>query len=128
MVDPIFTYVGGIAFLVLIIGTMLYLTFSTMHIEEGDEHPGESVVKGVGQDNPDEDVEDEFEPAEPISEDEPELVDEDPANVEETEEEVSADGDAPEDAPAEADADADADAEDDDAAADDDAEDEDESA
>lgn len=90
MVDPIFTYVGGIAFLVLIIGSMLYLTFSTEGVE--DDNPGESVVKGVGTDDePAEEVEDEFEPAEPISEDSPELVDEDPANVEETEEAVSAD-------------------------------------
>jgi hypothetical protein len=47
-IDPIFTYVGGIAFLVLIIGTMLYLTFSTQNVE--DDNPGESVVKGVGAD------------------------------------------------------------------------------
>jgi hypothetical protein len=54
MVDPIFTYVGGIAFLVLIIGTMLYLTFSTLDIDEGDEYPSESVVKGVGVESDDE--------------------------------------------------------------------------
>ncbi len=47
MVDPIFTYVSGIVFLVLIIGSMLYLTFSTLDVEEGDENPGESVVVGV---------------------------------------------------------------------------------
>jgi hypothetical protein len=47
MVDPIFTYIGGIAFLVLIIGSMLYLTFSGIDVEEGDEHPGESIVGGV---------------------------------------------------------------------------------
>lgn len=52
MVDPIFTYVGGIAFLVLIIGSMLYLTFSTLDIEEGDENPGESVVGGVEDEEP----------------------------------------------------------------------------
>lgn len=96
-IDPVYTYIGGIAFLVLIIGTMLYLTFSTLNIDEGDEHPGESVVKGVGVENePNHD--DESEPAEPISEDEPELIEEDPADVKETEEEVSADAHDEEDA------------------------------
>ena len=91
MVDPIFTYVGGIAFLVLIIGSMLYLTFSTQGVE--DDSPGESVVKGVGADGePVEEVEDEFEPAEPVSEDS--------ANEEETEEAVSADEADEEDADA----------------------------
>jgi hypothetical protein len=46
MVDPVYTYVGGIAFLVLIIGSMLYLTFSTYDVEE--DSPGESVVGGLG--------------------------------------------------------------------------------
>jgi hypothetical protein len=92
MVDPIFTYIGGIAFLVLMIGSMLYLTFASTDIEEGDEHPGESVVGGVGQE------EEEFEPADPVSEDEPDLIDEDPANREKTEEAVSADGANGEDA------------------------------
>ena len=46
MVDPIFTYVGGIAFLVLIIVPMLYLMANNPDYE--DESPGESVVGGVG--------------------------------------------------------------------------------
>ncbi|MFB6220147.1 MAG: hypothetical protein ABEH90_01795 [Halolamina sp.] len=82
MVDPIFTYIGGIAFLVLIIGSMLYLTFSTLDIEEDDKNPGESVVGGVGQDE-------EPEPADDNSEDEPERIEKAETDQEETTEDIS---------------------------------------
>ncbi|TKX40556.1 hypothetical protein, partial [Halorubrum sp. ARQ200] len=47
MVDPIFTYVGGIGFLVLIIGSMLYLMYNYEGVDEEDT-PSESVVRGAG--------------------------------------------------------------------------------
>ena len=47
MVDPIFTYVGGIAFLVLIIGSMLYLMYDYEGVDEEDT-ANESVVRGAG--------------------------------------------------------------------------------
>ncbi|AEN04793.1 hypothetical protein Halar_1029 [halophilic archaeon DL31] len=107
MVDPIFTYVGGIAFLVLIIGTMLYLTFSTLDIDEGDEYPSESVVKGVGVESDDEKgAAVETEAAEPVNEEQPGLAAEEPGTDEETEEvsvddanesEDAAEGDAEDD-------------------------------
>ncbi|GAB7094231.1 hypothetical protein JCM30237_13830 [Halolamina litorea] len=46
MVDPIFTYVGGIAFLVLIIVPVVYLMYASDPSE--DELAGQSVVGGVG--------------------------------------------------------------------------------
>ena len=48
MVDPILTYVAGIAFLVLLIVPVLYLLYAEADTEEGDEYPSESVVGGVG--------------------------------------------------------------------------------
>ena len=48
MVDPIFTYIAGIAFLVLIIAPVLYLLYAEADTEAGDEYPSESVVGGVG--------------------------------------------------------------------------------
>lgn len=47
MVDPVFTYVGGIAFLVLIIGSMLYLMYNYEGVDAEDT-PNESVVRGAG--------------------------------------------------------------------------------
>lgn len=46
MVDPILTYIGGIAFLALIIVPVLYLMANTPDYE--DDSPGETVVGGVG--------------------------------------------------------------------------------
>jgi hypothetical protein len=48
MVDPIFTYIAGIAFLVLLIAPVLYLLYAEADTEAGDEYPSESVVGGVG--------------------------------------------------------------------------------
>ena len=47
MVDPALTYVAGIAFLVLLIGPMLYLMYNYEGVD-GEETPNENLVRGAG--------------------------------------------------------------------------------
>ncbi len=92
MVDPVFTYVGGIAFLVLIIGPMLYLMYNYEGIDAAEDTPNENVVQGAGpiaSEGPDtdgeaveggaEDTRDAVEAGEPADADEP-TEDEDAAD------------------------------------------------
>lgn len=66
MVDAIYSYVFAAGFFVLLLGAMLYITFSTHGIEEEDA--GESVVRGLDATEDDEEATEEA-PAETVDED-----------------------------------------------------------